>query len=407
MELVLLRHARPRLADPPLSPGNVVDVLLAGGSIVALGAHLDTGTLPVQERDLEGRFVFPGLVDGHVHFLGAAGDEGFSSKTPEIFLSDFLRGGVTTAVGCLGFGRGNESLPHLWIKTQTLASEGLSTHMYTGNFRTPSPSLTGSPAEDIVLVPQVRGIKISVADSCSSHPSVEEFARLASESYIAGLQSGKPGMLHVHVGHHGDPYVFLSAVQERAGIPWDRLIPTHCNWSADLVEGATAYARKGGVVDCSTILDTARGSKTSVKAGRAVRRMLDGGVPRSHITLSTDGNVGMPIRNAAGEQTGLYLERVSSLWEELRDLIRDGMPPEEAVALGSRHPAQRLGLFPRKGCLRVGADADLVVVGENWEIEDTYLGGRLGLSQGEPVLRSLFETDVLAEGRRGCATWNR
>ena len=66
MDLVLLRHVRPLLADSPLSPGNVVDVLLAGGSIAALGAHLDTGTLPVQERDLEGRFVFPGLVDGHV-----------------------------------------------------------------------------------------------------------------------------------------------------------------------------------------------------------------------------------------------------------------------------------------------------------------------------------------------------
>ena len=32
MDLVLLRHARPLLADSPLSPGNVVDVLLAGGS---------------------------------------------------------------------------------------------------------------------------------------------------------------------------------------------------------------------------------------------------------------------------------------------------------------------------------------------------------------------------------------
>lgn len=407
MELVLLRHARPLLADRPLPPGGVVDLLLAGRSIVAMEPHLDPGGLSVRTRDLEGRYVFPGLVDGHVHFLGAAGDEGFASKTPEIFLSDFLRGGVTTAVGCLGFGRGNESLTHLWIKAQTLASEGLSTYMYTGNFRTPSPSITGSPAEDIVLVPQVRGIKTSLADCCSSHPSVEEFARLASEGYIAGLQSGKPGMLHVHVGHHGDPYTFLSAVRDRSGVPWNQLIPTHCNWNPDLVEGATEYVRKGGYVDCSTILDTARGSKTSVKAGRAVRRMLDGGAPWDHITLSSDGNVGMPLRNEAGEQIGLYLERVSSLWEEIRDLIRDGMPPEEAIVLGSRHPAQRLGLFPRKGSLEVGGDADIVVAGEDWDIEDVYLGGRLGLERGEPVLRSLFETDVLADGRRDITTWKR
>ncbi len=400
-QMVLLRNARPLLADPAALRGGVVDILVAGGSIVALEPRLDTGGLDVFELDLEGRYALPGLVDGHVHFLGAAGDEGLSSKTPEIFLGSFMRGGVTTAVGCLGFGRGNESLKHLWIKAQTLAAEGLSTYMYTGNFETPSPSITGSPAEDIVLVPQVRGVKTTIADSCSSHPSVEEMARLASESYIAGLQSGKPGMLHVHVGHHGDPYFFLEKVREHSGVPSKQLVPTHCNWSDDLVEGAVEYALRGGYVDFSTILDTARGSKTSVKAGRAVRRMLDGGAPLERITLSTDGNVGMPIRNAEGEQTGLYLERVSSLWDEIRDLIADGMPPGDAVALGSRSPAQRLGLFPRKGFLGKGSDADIVVLGDKWEIEYVYLGGRLGLDRGEPVIRSLFEADILADGRRG------
>jgi Dihydroorotase and related cyclic amidohydrolases len=83
---------------PP--PGSTGISWSPGGKIAAIQDRIEIGNLSVEETDLQGAYVSPGLVDAHVHFIGATWDDGFTSKTPEIFISDFLRGGVTTAVGC-------------------------------------------------------------------------------------------------------------------------------------------------------------------------------------------------------------------------------------------------------------------------------------------------------------------
>lgn len=387
--LTLLRNAN--------VAGKTNDILLAGGKIAATDNRLEFGNLPAKEIDLAGRRVLPGLVDGHVHFIGAAGDEGLSSKTPEIFLSHFMRGGVTTAVGCLGFGRCCESVEHLYMKAQTLREEGLSAYIYTGAFRVPSPSVTESPAADIALLPWVIGLKIAIADGCSSQPSIEEFSRLASEAWAAGLQSGKSGALQVHVGHHGDPFSWLAEVHKKSGVPLSQFIPTHCNWSDSLVALSAGYAKSGGYADYSTILDTARGSLTSVAASVAALRALDAGAPLEKLSFSSDGNVGMPIRDGNGVQHALYLERVDSLWHEIRALARGGVAIEEAAALASANPARRLGLFPQKGSLSVGSDADLLVIGDDLEIDWVFAGGQIGLEERTPRIFSPFEKDIRGE----------
>jgi beta-aspartyl-dipeptidase (metallo-type) len=371
------------------------DILIAGEKIAAIGKGLEFTNVPVETVDLEGRLLAPGFVDGHVHFIGAAGDEGYSSKTPEIFMSHFMRGGVTTAVGCLGFGIGSESLEQLYVKAQTLRGEGLSAYMYTGSFRMPSPSITGSPASDVAMLPWVIGVKIAIADGCSWHPTPDEFTRIAGESWVAGLQSGKSGVMQVHVGRHGDPFDFLASVGEKNGIPLTQFVPTHCNWSDELAENAPGYAKKGGYVDYSTILDKSRGSLTSVAAHKAVAMALNAGAPIERLSLSTDGNVGMPVRDEDNVQQGLYLERVCSLRHEIRALIKDGLDAEAAISLATINPARRLGLFPLKGTIKVGSDADLVVLDDSYEIVWVFSRGRVGFSGGSPTLFSLFEKDII------------
>jgi allantoinase len=55
---------------------------------------------------------------------------------------------------------------------------------------------------------------------------------------------------------------------------------------------------------------------------------------------------------------------------------------EEVVALYSEAPARRYGLFPRKGHLGIGADADMVVVdpGQTWQIENADIISKAGWS---------------------------
>jgi beta-aspartyl-dipeptidase (metallo-type) len=394
MMLILLQNAKVICPGWAEKGDPIVDIFIAGGKIAAAGKGLEFVNVPFEAVDLEGQLLAPGFVDGHVHFIGAAGDEGYASKTPEIFMSHFMRGGVTTAVGCLGFGIGSESLEQLYVKTQTLRSEGLSAYMYTGSFKIPTPSITGSPASDVAMLPWVIGVKIAIADGCSWHPTPDEFARVAGEAWVAGLQSGKSGVMQVHVGRYGDPFEFLASVGEKTGIPLTQFVPTHCNWSDELAQSAPGYAKKGGYVDYSTILDKSRGSLTSVAAHKAVEMALDAGAPIETLSLSTDGNVGMPIRGEDNVQQGLYLERVSSLHHEVRALIRDGMDEKRAISLATANPARRLGLFPRKGAVRVGADADLIVMDNNYEITWVFSRGRVGFSGGDPRLLSLFEKDV-------------
>ena len=393
-EMLLLRNARLLLTEPHAASGEYRDILVAGGKIAAIQDRIEIGNLSVEETDLQGAYVSPGLVDAHVHFIGATWDDGFTSKTPEIFISDFLRGGVTTAVGVLGLGYGCEDLRNLNCKVQALRAEGLSAYMYTGNFRFPSPSITGSAPEDIVTLPYVLGVKITITDKFSSHPSPEEMSRLASEAYVAGLQSGKPGLLHIHVAEYGDPYAYLRKVQEISGVPSDRFVPTHCNTNRDLLDGAVAYALAGNPIDFSAILEPARGCLTSIKASKAIAEILGKGVAPELITLSSDGNVGLPIRDENQKCVGLYMERVLSLWDNVRAMIQDGIEPDLAISFASRYPAQRLGLYPAKGTISVGADADLLAFTNDWTLDRVYMKGRLGLSGGNLLVFSRFEPEM-------------
>ena len=98
--MLLLRNAD--LYEP--EPQGLQHLLVAGETIVWIGATLPAlpATLRVEEHDLEGRRVIPGLIDGHVHLTGGGGEAGPNTRVPPLALSRLTTGGVTTAVGVLG-----------------------------------------------------------------------------------------------------------------------------------------------------------------------------------------------------------------------------------------------------------------------------------------------------------------
>lgn len=82
------------------------DVLLMGDRIARVG-KIDRRTvealgLEFAVIDATDCLVTPGLIDPHEHLLGGSGEHGFSTQTPEIFLSELVGAGITTVVGCLG-----------------------------------------------------------------------------------------------------------------------------------------------------------------------------------------------------------------------------------------------------------------------------------------------------------------
>ena len=65
----------------------------------------------------------------------------------------------------------------------------------------PPVTFTGSVRDDIVFLDPVIGVgELALSDHRSSQPTQDELLRIASDAHVAGMISGKAGILHLHLG---------------------------------------------------------------------------------------------------------------------------------------------------------------------------------------------------------------
>ncbi|OFW77051.1 MAG: beta-aspartyl-peptidase, partial [Alicyclobacillus sp. RIFOXYA1_FULL_53_8] len=275
--LTLIQNAR---VYSPKDLG-VKDVLLGGQQILAIGNDLKLHgmNLEIDIVDASGMYLFPGLIDQHVHMAGGGGEGGFQYRTPEISLSHITTAGVTTAVGVLGTDGVTRTTRELLAKAHALDFEGISTYIYCGAYQVPTRTITGTPRADIVLIEKVIGVgEIAISDTRSSHPSDDDLAELASESRVGGLLSGKAGVLHLHVGDDETKLEILFRLLERTQLPKSTFTPTHLNRNPDLLKDAIRYGQNGGYVDITSGIRPDEHDHISVKPSHAIRQLLDAGV---------------------------------------------------------------------------------------------------------------------------------
>jgi len=129
-------------------------------------------------------------------------------------------------VGLLGTDGVTRSPVDVLMRARQLKEEGISAWMYTGSYQLPPPTITGSVARDIVLVEEVVGVKTSVSDHRSSHPTVEDLRKLVSEARVAGILSGKAGVVHIHVGNEEPGLKPLLEAIDGTDIPVEQLAPS-------------------------------------------------------------------------------------------------------------------------------------------------------------------------------------
>ena len=73
---------------------------------------------------------------------------------------------------------------------------------------------------------------------------------------------------------------------------------------------------------------------------------------------------------------GTLAGSVTFAWDGMVNLIRAGVPAEQAVAAATCVPAESAGLAETCGTIAVGRDADLVLCDENWAIRRVWLAGQ-------------------------------
>ncbi len=373
-------------------PLGVVDVLVCGETVAWVGSDLPAlpGVLEAEEIDLDGARLIPGLVDGHVHLTGGGGETGGARfRVPRRSLSEFTRGGVTTAVGLLGTDDVTRSTEDLVVTARGLTEEGITAYCFSGGYHLPPTTLTGTVRGDIVYIDVMIGVgEIALSDHRSSQPTLDELLRLASEAHTAGLMTGKAGIVHLHMGDGGRGLSLVREALDVAEIPARVYNPTHVNRSKALFEEALEVAGRGCTIDLTAF--PVGEDEDAWSAEEGLLRYLDAGLPADRVTVSSDGGGCLPSFDDQGNPTGMEVAATSAMAHCLGSLLRSGAALERVLPAFTRNVAALLRL-PRKGRIHPGADADLVVLDDAGGIRDVMGKGSWHVRDGETIRLGTFE----------------
>ena len=349
----------------------IKDLLIANGRIQAIENNIEKNKLFSQIWDAQEKIVTPGIIDQHVHIIGAGGKNGFHSMTPEIKMTDLISCGTTTVVGLLGTDGSSRSIKTLNAKTKSLINEGISAYMYTGYYGLDPIHLTESVKDDMMFIDNVLGCKIALADIRSSYPTPLELVRLLKDIRVGGMLASKKGILHIHLGALTDKMDVLFDLVENFEFPIEHISPTHVGRTKDLFEQAIKFAKLGGMIDITT------GASKYTDPYKSVLYALERGVDISKITFSSDGNAGLEKLDDKGKLIGFRKAPVDKNLEEVISLIKKGgVSIEDAFKIITKNPANNLGLS-NKGIIKVGADADFCVFDSDLKLMDVLAHGVL------------------------------
>lgn len=373
----------------------IKDVLLAGGKIEGIydELNIENDLINIEIINGKDKLLFPGFIDCHVHVIGGGGEGGYNTRTPEIQLSSLTEAGITSVVGCIGTDGECRSMKSLVAKTKALKEEGISAYCYTGSYEVPVKTLTDSIKSDLMLVEEIIGVgEIALSDHRSSQPSFDNFVNLVAQSRVGGLLSNKSGIINVHLGEGTRRLNYLFDLIDKTEIPSTQLLPTHINRNKDLFEMGLEYVKKGGFIDLTTSCDLDHLEKGELRAGDALKKIIDEKLPIEHITFSSDGNGSMPRFDEEGHLKGLGICSVSTLYREVKFAIKEqNVSIEEAIKVITSNVAEILRLKD-KGTIERGKDADLVMVDEeSLDVDMVFAKGKRMVEDGKALIKGTFE----------------
>lgn len=343
------------------------DLLIASDKIEALvpAGRLSDNPLIEEKLDCSGLFAFPGIIDQHVHILGGGGEQGFESRTKELEVSEIQSSGITTIVGLLGADGTTRTLESLYAKAKALEAQNVTVYLYSGSYTVPPVTFTGNITRDLVLIDMVIGAgEIAVSDYRSSCPTIEELLRLASNTYLGGLLGKKAGVVHFHIGDGKGGLTPLKKILDQSDLPKEALVPTHTNRNLSLFKEAMDYWSTGGYIDLTA------GETAGIAVPDAIHMLQKEGINLSRVTVSSDAGGSIPSGGVAKNQ---------ALFDDLVACIRSGISPADAFRLATENVAKLLKLYPQKGTLQKGSDADIMIMDEEFQIRMLFSRGKLVL----------------------------
>lgn len=360
----------------------IQDVWIAGGKIEAVSK-----TLPLIDGidciDATGKILTPGLIDRHVHITGGGGEGGFCTQVPAVTASRLVRGGLTTVVGLLGTDGITRSVENLVAKAKALKKQGISVYCMTGAYGYPSTTITDSVQKDIVFVEEIIGCKLALSDHRSSHVTLEELMRLASDVRVAGMLSKKAGILTLHLGDEKQGLQSVMDILDQTDIPIKTFQPTHVNRNPALLQQAIGFAKRGGTIDITC--DSTEG------VYQALMKIKEEGVCMDQVTLSSDGQGSWSKYDAQGNLLQIGVSDVDTIYKQVVYLVQQkNWSLEEALALGCCNVAKALELYPKKGVIQEGSDADLLLWNQDLCLDTVIAQGHILMKDGKLQIHEML-----------------
>ena len=353
------------------APQGRSSVLIVNDRIVHVGpvdrTALDQLHLEYDVIQARGDIIAPGLIDPHQHLLGGSGEQGLSTQTPGLFVSEIVAWGITTVVGVLGVDTTMKTMAGLLARVKGLREEGLSTRIWTGGYNVPPTTILGSVREDILFIDECIGAgEIAISDERSLGASTHELAKLIFDTHVGGMLAGKAGLTHLHVGEASSRLRPLRDVLDQHAICPEWLYPTHVQRTEQLLDEAIALQHTGMTLDFDT---------SAQNFVHWFRYFLDHGGDPTRLTISSDSDSGTPA---------WHFEAICSA------VVEHGFPLEQILALATENVANVLQL-PEKGRIRVDGDADVLVLERgSLAIREVIARGRRMVVDGRVMAREGF-----------------
>ncbi|UJR24595.1 hypothetical protein I4U23_005970 [Adineta vaga] len=374
------------------------DVIISNGKILSLMdpsktfsfiESIQKSQLSILPITIQDQLIIPGLIDVHVHAIGGGGEQGPYSRTPESRLSELIQGGLTSIVGILGTDGISRSLSALLQKMKSLEHEGLSTWMWTGSYRIPIVTLTGSLQQDLILIDKILGAgELALSDHRSSWPNKSELVQLISDARTAGMLSGKLGVIHFHLGSALTKIDLLWQILNETTIPIQHMYLTHMSSRGDaLIEEAKKWIQAGGMCDFSADTDVLNETETMDTLNKFRLEKL----PLKQITISSDAYGSFPEFDSTGQLVSYGMGLPNSGFKTIQKLVlKYSWPLEEAIQFQTSNPALYLKLSG-KGFIGKDYDADILILNKtNLELMYVFSKGKI-LKTPTWIKHSMFE----------------
>lgn len=372
-------------------PAGICNLLIAAGKIVSISRlpiEIDKRLLS-EDIDFEGLRAVPGLIDSHAHITGGGGEAGFKTKVPPVSLSDYTTAGVTSVIGLLGTDDTTRNTSSLVAQVYALREEGLSSWCYTGGYHIPLTTLTGSVRGDIVHIDPIIGVgELAISDHRSSQPTFDEIARIAGDAHVAGLMTGKAGIVHFHLGDGKRKLDILERLLAETEIPPRVLNPTHCNRNIPLFEQSCELTKKGCHIDLTAFPET--DSDDEYSAVQGFELYLQNGYDLTQLTISSDGGGCLPAFDSQGCLTHIDYGKSALLSQTMESLLDKGYPEEMVLPVFTKNCAYLLRLS-HKGEIKEGNDADLIILTPDNRIHSVMAMGSWHVKENEIIQSGSFE----------------